>query len=86
MDPCSYHGVAGLFILGETGSQQLSWCCRGVSYVRNMEPCNHHVAATLVIAVEAAALCPSVHCAPLSHFSFALCNQLHYYTIVTYVL
>ena len=37
IDPCSYHGAAGLFILGETGSQQLSWCCRGVSYVRNME-------------------------------------------------
>jgi len=69
MDPCNYHGAVGVFILGEIGSLQLSWCCRGVYYVRNIDPCNHHVAAILVIAVEAAALCPNAHCACVSHFS-----------------
>ena len=69
MDPCSYHGAAELSILGEIGSLQLSWCCRGVYNVRNIDSCHHHVAATLVIAVEAAALCPNAHCARVSHFS-----------------
>merc|ERR1719382_1932078 len=50
-------------------SLQLPWCCRCVYYGRNIDPCNHHDAAILVIPVEAAALCPNAHCARVSHFS-----------------